>query len=464
MDSPIAIDFPSAGWPARLGRRLEHRPRGVVAVVSIAMLGAAAAAFGIAPLAPDAAELPRRVISQSVTMEPVSSQLEALAAHELQLYRSDTTRRTDTADSLLQRLGVTDPEAARFVRSDPIARLIVEGRPGKVIRASVDPLGRLGEMVARFPVLTEQPGETRFTRLTVSRQGSTFETRVENAPLVPQLRIGSGTISTSLFAAMDEARLPEAVATQLAEIFGTDVDFSRDLRRGDRFSVVYEAMTADGEPLATPSGALAIGRVVAASFHNAGREHEAVWFSSDGQRGGYYDFDGRSKRRSFLPSPMEFSRVTSGFSMRMHPILKTWRQHLGIDYAAPTGTTVRAVGDAVVDFAGWRGGYGNVVILRHGNDRETTYAHLSRILVRPGAHVEQGDTIGAVGSTGWATGPHLHFEFKVKGEHRNPLEMAKASDAVVLDASDRVRFAAVAASVRAQLEAADPAPRQLASE
>lgn len=464
MDSPTALDSVSTteGWAARLARRLQHRPPGVVPVLSALLLGGAAAAFGIAPLAPDASQLPRRLVTEVVPTEPVDLQMEALAAHDLQLYRSETTRNSDTADSLLKRLGVTDPDAATFLRSDATARAVIEGRAGKLVRAAVDPLGRLGELVARFPAQDEAQAGTHFTRLTITRHEGEFRSRIEQAPLVPLTRVGSGTVRATLFTAIDEARLPEAVGTQLAEIFGTEVDFSRDLRRGDTFSVVYEAMTADGEPLASPSGAMVIGRVVAASLRTAGREFEAIWFEGEGQRGDYYDFKGQSMRRSFLPSPMEFSRVTSGFSMRRHPILKTWRKHLGVDYAAPTGTPVRAVGEGVVDFAGWQSGYGNVVRLRHGKDRETLYAHLSRVLVKTGETVDQGRNIGNVGATGWATGPHLHFEFRVNGEHRDPLEIAKASDAVVLAPKDRERFIEVAAGVRAQLDLTDPRAQQVA--
>jgi len=172
-------------------------------------------------------------------------------------------------------------------------------------------------------------------------------------------------------------------------------------------------------------------------------------------RAGYFGVDGKSKRRAFLGSPMEFSRVTSGFSMRFHPILQQWRQHKGVDYGAPQGTSVRSVGDGVVSFAGWQNGYGNVVQIQHGNERMTVYAHLSRIDVKKGSRVEQGQRVGAVGATGWATGPHLHFEFRVNGEQRDPLMVAKASEAVTLSPSSQAQFAALARSASAQLQAAE---------
>jgi murein DD-endopeptidase MepM/ murein hydrolase activator NlpD len=156
---------------------------------------------------------------------------------------------------------------------------------------------------------------------------------------------------------------------------------------------------------------------------------------------------------------MEFSRVTSGFAMRMHPILNTWKQHKGVDYGAPTGTPIRAVGEGVIDFAGWQNGYGNVVEIRHSNLRSTLYAHMSRIDVTRGAHVEEGQRIGAVGSTGWATGPHLHFEFKVAGLQRDPLSIAKASEPITLAPDAKLEFARLAGSLRSQLEVAEGAAR-----
>jgi murein DD-endopeptidase MepM/ murein hydrolase activator NlpD len=251
-----------------------------------------------------------------------------------------------------------------------------------------------------------------------------------------------------LFAATDEARIPDAVAVQMAEVFAADIDFHNDLRKGDTFSVVYEALTADGEPV---SWMPAAGRVLSAEFVNNGKAHHALWYADGNGRGAYFGFDGRSKRRAFLASPMEFSRVTSGFAMRMHPILQTLRAHRGVDYSAPHGTPVRAVGEGVVEFAGWQTGYGNVIKLQHGNERSTLYAHLSRIDVRKGQAVDQGQHLGAVGATGWATGPHLHFEFQVSGQHVDPLNIAKAADTVTLDGGAKLQFAELSRGARLQL-------------
>jgi murein DD-endopeptidase MepM/ murein hydrolase activator NlpD len=431
----------------------KQHPRAVTGTVVALLGGFAITAFGIAPLAPDAADLPRRQITETVVPADIEQQLQALAEHELQLSRSDLTRSSDTADSLLKRLGVDDAEAAAFLRQDPVARRVLEGRSGKMIQVSADAGGALQSLVARYPAdEADQAAAPRFTRLTITRaEDGHLSARSELAPLQAEVKLGSGTIRSSLFSATDDAKLPDAIAGQLAEMFATEIDFHRELRKGDTFSVVYETLTADGEPITWNQGA---GHVLAAEFVNAGQVHQAMWYRDANGKGAYFDLNGQSKRRSFLASPMEFSRVTSGFAMRFHPIQQSWRAHLGVDYGAPMGTPVRAVGDGVVDFAGVQNGYGNVVVLKHSNDRTTLYAHLSRIDVHKGQRVEQAQRIGAVGATGWATGPHLHFEFRVKGQHQDPLKIAKSSETLAVTPASRAQFASLARSAKAQLEVA----------
>lgn len=451
------VDRALAAAAAQTSRIVCAHPRSLSAVVMLALAGFGVTAFGIAPLATDAADIPKRLVTQSVASDEIQSQLDSLAENELQLYRSDLTRTSDTADSLLKRLNVSDAGAARFLRSDPIARKLLEGRGGKMVRVQTDANGALVELIARYAPANQALLATSFTRLSVRHAAGRLMARVESAPLATQVRMGSGTIRTSLFAATDDARIPDNIATQLADVFATDLDFHRQLREGDTFSVIYEGLTADGEPITW--GTANAGRVLAADFVNNGRTSSAVWFKDAQGKGAYYGLDGRSKKRAFLASPLEFSRVTSGFAMRMHPILNSWKQHKGVDYSAPSGTAVRAVGDGVIDFAGWQNGYGNVVEIRHGSDRSTVYAHMSRIDVTRGAHVEQGQRIGAVGSTGWATGPHLHFEVKVEGLQQDPMVMAKASEPNRLAANARAEFAQLARSLRGQLDVADAMSR-----
>lgn len=454
MDS---IDSVLADAAAQTEKFVSRHPRTLTTIVVMALAGFGATAFGIAPLAPDAADLPRHMVTEDVTPEGMDAQLEALAEHALELYRTDLTRATDTPESLLARLNLDDPAAAAFLRTDPTARKVLAGRSGKMVQVKSGALNRLEEMTVRYQADDPNQFATHFTRLRITRGDTGFRAVYEIAPLATQVRLGSGSIRNSLFAATDEARLPDAVATQLVDMFSTDIDFHRELQKGDTFSVIYEALTADGEPITWNQ---ASGRVLAAEFVNNGKQFSAVWFKDPQSgnpamaKGAYFDLSGHSKRHAFLSSAVEFSRITSGFAMRFHPILNSWRKHEGVDYGAPSGTAVRAVGDGVVDFAGWQNGYGNVIHLKHANDRETVYAHLSRITVKKGQRVDQGAVIGNVGMTGWATGPHLHFEFKLKGVQQNPLTIAKSAESLTLSAAAKPRFAALAQGVRAQLDAA----------
>ena len=190
------------------------------------------------------------------------------------------------------------------------------------------------------------------------------------------------------------------------------------MRKGDQFRLVYETYTREGRDVGA-------GRILAMEFINDGKAHEAVWFKPEGQSGGYYDFDGGSLRGSFLRSALKFSRISSGFGMRKHPIHGNWRGHKGVDYAAPTGTPIHATGDGVIDFIGTQNGYGNTIIIKHHSGYKTLYAHQSRFAsgLKKGASIAQGDLIGYVGSTGWSTGPHLHYEFRVNDTPVDPLSV-----------------------------------------
>lgn len=421
----------------------------------LGLTGFAVTAFGIAPLVPDAANLPKRLVTENVPLRGLQAQLDALASNELDLYRTDVTRSSDTADSLLRRLNVSDAAAAAFLRNDALGRKVLDGRGGKMIQVRSDGAGNLTELVARYAITGEQ-AVTHFNRLRVVRVGAGLQAAVEVVPLSVQVRVGSGTVQSTLYAATDDAGIPDSVASRLVDVLATDIDFHRELHRGDTFSVVYEAPTADGESI--PWGDSS-GRLLGAEFVNNGRRYSAVWFQQGEEKGGYFGLDGQSKRRAFLASPLEFSRVTSGFAMRLHPILNSWKQHKGVDYGAPSGTLVRSVGEGLVDFAGWQNGYGNVVEIRHTNQRTTVYAHLSRIDVRREQRVEQGQSLGAVGATGWATGPHLHFEVKVQGLQTNPLALATASDAVNIAAPARAQFAQLTTNMKKLLDMADSVSR-----
>lgn len=429
---------------------LRRHPKRVTGNLAALLLGTGVTAFGVAPMAPDAADLPVRQVLEAVQALPTEAQTDTLSDFRFKLFRTESTRSSDTADTLLKRLNIDDAAAAAFLRTDANARLVFAGRPGKSVTAEASDSQQLLKLSMRWPT----DDDTLFKRLVVERTATGLSSRIETAPYVASNRLASGSIQTSLFAATDEARIPDGVAVQLAEIFSSDIDFRRALRKGDRFNVVYEALEADGEALRT-------GRVLSAEFVNAGKAYQAMWFQPPGvdatgaaNKGGYYTLDGQSLRRAYLSSPVEFSRISSGFSMRFHPILQKWRAHLGTDFAATTGTPARTVGDGVVEFSGVQNGYGNVVFIKHRNGHETVYAHLSKLLVQKGQNVSQGQTIGLVGSTGWATGPHLHFEFRVNGTQQDPMTIAKQSETIPLSAAALPAFKKLAENVKTELQAA----------
>jgi murein DD-endopeptidase MepM/ murein hydrolase activator NlpD len=326
-------------------------------------------------------------------------------------WREERIQRGDTLGSVLARLSIDDVAAQNFLRADARARPLYQLKPGKAVRVQADDDGRL--MMLSY---LAQGGEL----LTVKRVEDGFSAQSAPPGSTVRLELRAGEIRSSLFAASDAVGLPDAVTMQLAEIFSGDIDFHHDLRRGDWFTVVYEMREIDGQS----SGA---GRIVAAEFVNKGNVYRAFsWPGPDGSEA-YYTEDGMTLRKAFMRSPLSFTRITSGFSLaRFHPFLQTWRAHKGVDFAAPTGTPVHAAGDGKVASAGRQNGYGNAVVLQHGATYSTVYAHLSRFAagIKPGARVAQADVIGYVGQTGWATGPHLHYEFRVNNEQRNPMTIA----------------------------------------
>lgn len=353
------------------------------------------------------------------TQEPVALHdiLEVLALDPAPLgdagtiiyFREERIQNGDNAAKLLARLGADPSEATEFSRSPRAVRAFRLLRPGMTVRAKIDDGGKLRSLA----FLTGHD-----TIVSIDRLGSsfvTFEDRVEGAR---EIEMRSGKIATSLFAATDAAGIPDNVATQVADIFSGEIDFHRDLRPGDRFAVVFESLHHGGQPIRS-------GRVLAAEFATQKKTYRAVWFQDPWGTGGYYTPEGSNLRKAFLRSPLEFSRVTSGFGMRRHPVLQHWRAHQGVDYGAPVGTRVRATGDGVVVFAGFRNGYGNLVVLKHHGGYSTYYAHLRSFArsLRSGARVAQGEVVGYVGQTGWATGPHLHYEFHAHNQNRNPLTM-----------------------------------------
>ena len=331
-------------------------------IAGASMFGMVVGAFGTAP------DTNTQQITQQTIVEQLATPQAALLpveADAMPFVREERILRGDTVAALLGRVGADDPAALNFLLTHDTARIIArQMSPGKTVTAQVGDKGELLSLV--FPL---NGGKDQ--ALFVERQDdSSFKATERNLPLETVVQIKSAEIRYSLFGATDTAGIPDSIASQLADIFGGDIDFHSDLRKGDRFSVVYETLTHQGKAVRT-------GRILAAEFINNGNTYRAFWYGV-GESGGYYTAEGKNIRKAFLRSPLEFSRVTSGFTTaRFHPVLQTWRAHKGVDYGAPTGTRIRATADGVVEFAGRQNGYGNVVILRHQGTYTTLYGHMS---------------------------------------------------------------------------------------
>lgn len=420
--------------PATQERKL--RLRSLIAVSSIPLF-AIITAFGIAP----------QTMEQSVTVSTVVEELalpdaSLIASQETStapLWHMDQIRRDDTLATLLERLNVQNVAAIDFIRQAPEASAFPSQlRPGRTVLAKTTADGELLELV--YQLSAEQA-------LTIVQEPQGY--RAEQGPVDLENRtlLKSAVIQNSLFGATDDAGIPDSIAMQLAEIFSSEIDFHQDLRKGDRFSVVYESSYHRGE-------AVQSGKVLAAEFINQGKRYQAILFPDAEGHPHYYTPEGKSLQKAFLRSPLEFSRISSGFSLaRFHPVLQKWRAHKGVDYAAPIGTRIKATADGTVAFAGQQGGYGNVVMLQHASGMMTVYGHLSRFApgLKKGQKISQGTVIGQVGMSGVATGPHLHYEFRVNGQHRDPLKVALPTT-VPLDRTRLSEFLNESKPVIAQLD------------
>jgi murein DD-endopeptidase MepM/ murein hydrolase activator NlpD len=379
--------------------------RWFVTLSSIPLLGVVTA-FGIMPQT-DAITHAQQVQVEDIALPQAATAL----GNASTFWHSERVQRGDTVAELLRRLNVDDPAASDFLRKHKSAEVLRKLSVGREVQAETDGDGSL--LAMRF--LANDGNQA-----VVDRSGTGFKVRVVPALSEQRIQVRTGEIKSNLFAATDDAGLPDAVANQMADIFSGDIDFHRDLRKGDKFTVIYEMSYINGE-------AARSGRILSAEFVNHGKTYRAAWFQTTEYTGDYYSPDGQSMRKAFLRSPIEFSRVSSGFSKsRFHPVLNKWRAHKGVDYAAPIGTKVKVTSDGVVAFVGKQGGYGNVVKVSHQGNFTTVYGHLSRFAsgLRPGQKIGQGQIIGYVGMTGLASGPHLHYEFQQAGVQRDPLKVA----------------------------------------
>jgi murein DD-endopeptidase MepM/ murein hydrolase activator NlpD len=417
--------------PQRVSTNAGRVRLGLITLIAASAAGGIVAAFGLVPGTTLDTVATERIVRELPLPAVVQS------AVQDRFWREERVRRGDTLGQMLARLGADDPDAWKFLHTNASARALYQLRPGKALRLATDEDGRM--LALRYLL----PGGDQ---LTIDRAGEDFLARTIAPQSDVRLVLRSSEINSSLFAAADAVGLPDAITMQLADVFSGDIDFHHDLRRGDRFAVVYEIRYVGGEPIGA-------GRIVAAEFVNKGTARRAfLWRDADGSDG-YYAQDGKSLRKAFLRSPLAFTRITSGFSLaRFHPFLQTWRAHKGVDFAAPTGTPVRAAGDGKIALVTRQTGYGNVVAVKHNGAYSTLYAHLSRFAagLRVGANVRQGEVIGYVGQTGWATGPHLHYEFRVDNVQRDPLTIA-LPNAQPIAASELTAYAAQVSPLAAEL-------------
>jgi murein DD-endopeptidase MepM/ murein hydrolase activator NlpD len=387
-------------------------------VFSLLPISAALAAIAAAPAALELDSLQQRPIVEAVATPSVVEQVDELLTRKDAFVREARVERGDTLFTLLARLDVRDDAALAFLRSDPLARPLLLLAPGRFVQTNADGFGRLNWL--RVYLGSESEGSATARVLTLAREGDGFSLGESDLTLERRIEMRSGEVRLSLFGATDEADVPDSIAQQMVDALESELDFHRDLRRGDTFRVIYEGLYANGEYLRP-------GRLLAVEFRNAGERLDAYWYADGSKHGGYYALDGRSMKRGFLRSPLEYTRVSSGFSAsRQHPLFGYNAAHRGVDYAAPAGAKVRSVAAGTVTFAGWKNGYGNVVEIQHDGRHATLYAHLQKIApgVRAWSRIAQGDLVGSVGMTGWATGPHLHFELKAHGAPVNPLTAA----------------------------------------
>ena len=409
--------------------------RWILAISCLPLFGIFAA-FGIAPQT-----ITGNIASTTVVEEIALFNADTALANiaEQHFWYKEHVRRDDTLNSILSRLNIHNREAINFISNDAVASEITSAlKPGHTMKAKTDGDGNL--------ILLEYQLDTDLFA-TIKQTADGYEANKITHQLENRSILKSAKIVSSLFGATDEANIPDSVAIQVAEMFESDIDFNTDLRRGDQLNIIYEGSYDQGELVKT-------GDVLAAEFVNKGKTYQAVGYRDHSGEMQYYTPEGKSLHKSFLRSPLEFTRISSGFSLgRFHPILQRMKAHKGTDMAAPSGTRIKASGDAVVEFVGQKGGYGNVIVLKHDNGISTVYGHLSRFAdgLHRGQKVAQGNIIGFVGTTGLSTGPHLHYEFLVNGQHRDPMTVALPK-ADPITGEDKVAFDAISNQVTAQLK------------
>ncbi|MCL2876599.1 MAG: M23 family metallopeptidase [Betaproteobacteria bacterium] len=389
---------------AELPWRLFRNKRGWIAsgFVGISALGVAAATAVVTPEEP---------VGMQTIVEKLAVLPEIISSPGLPYVYDDRVGPGDTVQSIFRRLGVSDPDALAFLQKDPEAsRAVQQLRSGYSFTIVVDTSGHLLSM--RLP--TTASGNS----VEISRNANSQPFQVSNTlvALESGTEMRRGIITNSLFAATEASGLPDSITKQLTDLFGTEIDFHTDLRAGDTFGVIYQTAYDRGAPTQA-------GRILAAEFVNQGVRYAVFLHTTANGHAEYYKSTGQSLRSAFLRSPLEFSRVTSTFGSRVHPVYGSWHNHSGVDFGAPVGTPVRATSDGEVTFIGRYGGYGKFIVLKHRDNISTAYAHLNAFApgLSVGETVRQGEIIGEVGATGRVTAPHLHYEFRINDVAQNPM-------------------------------------------
>lgn len=420
-----------------LSERSFSKPRFKVRWLALASVITVVVLFGAFSETPQAEThfIAPKTVTQEVTLPLPTSTID----HNEEFWQIEQVRQDDTLPSLLARMNIRDEEAVKFLMLSPDAQALnTRLMPGHTIEIKSNLDGKLLHL--EYELDTENI-------LVAGLTSEGYLIATQKLLLQNHQVLKSAVIRDSLFGATDDAGIPDQIAIQIAEIFSAELDFHEDLRPNDKFSVIYEAFYNAGEMMKT-------GNVLAVEFVNNGKVYQAVHFGEASGKYSYYTPDGKSLHKSFLRSPLEFTRVSSSFHTgRFHPILQRIKAHKGVDLAAPTGTRIKASGDGIVEFMGTKGGYGNVVILKHPNGVKTVYGHLSRFseALRKNDTVAQGDIIGYVGMTGLATGPHLHYEFLLDGVHRDPMTVALPTS-IPIDAQYKAAFDKLSQGYMVQIE------------
>ena len=351
-----------------------------------------------------------------------------------------TVKSGENLSSIFSKMDLSREDLHKILHANATGKMFADVEPGRDLIATVSPNGELEQL--RY---TKNPFET----LVATRHDDEFDVKILSKKIDYQIASAKGAIKSSLFEDGQQAGLPGKLILKIPDIFAWDIDFAQNLKEGDQFTVVYEKLFVDGKEFDC-------GDILSVEFVNQNKTYTAVRFADNQGHTGYYNPEGQGLRKAFLLTPMDFAVISSNFDLhRMHPILHTIRAHKGVDYSAPIGSPVKTTADGRIVFRGKKNGYGNVVEIEHGEKYSTLYAHLSGFKSgqKLGSTIKQGDVIGYVGKTGLATGPHLHYEFRIDGQHVNPVT-AKLPRSIPIDAALLVKFKAQTQPLLAQLKIA----------